>query len=61
MAIEEIKKFDGSIVELETLEEIEESEFVVDSTFNGYSGENFDMKWYSITLTDGEEIQLYLD
>lgn len=45
---------------LEELEDIEQSDFVEKTEFNGISGRDGNSKWYSIYCIDGEEYQVYV-
>lgn len=59
MTIEQLKDLDGNIITLEELEAVEEFENVVSTEDNGLSGLHYNKHWYSVTLSNGEEIQVY--
>jgi uncharacterized membrane protein YpjA len=59
MDINTIKQYDGKIINLETLDDIWDSEWVEKVENIGYSGSYYGYIWYVATLTDGTEIDLY--
>lgn len=55
----DLKKFDGEIVTLEEMAEIEESSEVVNVESNGSSGQHVGYYWYTVTFADGSEMDVY--
>lgn len=59
MTLEQIKNLDCEVVDLETLQEVEEHEEVSSLENLGNSGYNVGHTWYLVTLADGSEVNLY--
>lgn len=55
-----LELLEKQFITLKELEEIEESEFVEKTEFNGISGKDGSSKWYSVYITNGEEYQVYV-
>lgn len=55
-----LELIEKEFITLDELEEIEESEFVEKTEFNGISGKDGSSRWYSIYLTNSEEYQVYV-
>jgi hypothetical protein len=59
MDINTIKQYNGKIINLETLDDIWDSEWVEKIENIGYINGSRKYIWYIVTLTDGTEIYLY--
>ncbi len=60
MTLEDLKEFNGQPVSEEQLEEIRECEFSDDIEDMGRSPMYPELTWYIVTLTDGQEINIFV-
>ena len=60
MLKDQIMEYNGKIITLELLQEIEESQDVKNCIINGLSGLYLDKTWYTIVFINNEEIEVYI-
>jgi hypothetical protein len=57
--LQDLKDLDGEILDDEQFEELDQSEYVTACENNGNSGQYNGCTWYTYTLTDSTEINVY--
>lgn len=58
--IEKIKSYDGCVISLEKLEELEGEYIVKECITNGMSGNKVGKRWYTLLLINDTEVEVYV-